>query len=360
MNFMIGKSREGNTVYRGHSINEHITLIGASGTGKSTAALKLILNAVESGDLVIVLNWRNSFSADVLGERADIYKMQRKVIIPSFEGIKIPLFSPYRSNDNVIEPTALMVNRICKLFAQSVGLSDAQQYKVKQAISDLFELDAYHEDGISSLEVLLSSGGSSAEKAIEKMSPFFVTNLLRDGDFISSENMPIIEIDINDFELCDQKVIVEFLLAWLFQYGQKGGFKEHGVVIYIDEAQNLSFKSDSPIYMLLNESRKFNIKLLMAMPSIRAGCKRGMDITTMAGTNLFFKPMATDLEYAAKLIDSGNKSRCIKKLSLLKVGECLATGSFIINNKEVNRPTTLISVGCEPSVDKLFSTSDPK
>ena len=257
MNSMIGKSREGNTVYRGHSINEHITIIGASGTGKSTAALKFSLNAVESGNLVIVINWRNSFSADVLGERADIYKMQRKIIRPSFEGIKIPLFSPYCSSDNVSEPNALMVNRICKLFAQSVGLSDAQQNAVKQVI-EIIEPDDYHKYGISSLEVLLSSNGNSAKKAIEKMSPFFMTNLLRDGDFISSESMPIIEIDINDFELSDQKVIVEFLLSWLFQYGQKGGFKERGVVIYIDEAQNLSFKSDSPIYMLLNESRKFN------------------------------------------------------------------------------------------------------
>ena len=88
--------------------------------------------------------------------------------------------------------------------------------------------------------------------------------------------------------------------------------------------------------------------MLLAMPSIRAGCKRGMDITTMAGTTLFFKPLAADLEYAAKLIDSANKTRCMNKLSSLKVGECMATGSFIINNKEVNRPTKLISVGCEP------------
>ena len=353
--YTIGKSSRGNPVYPGSPSNEHRTLIGTTGSGKSTAAMKFIVDAVGNGDRVIVFNTRNSLDPKLLGERAPLYELQRKVIKPAFEGIKLPLFSPCRSSDDVVEPTALLVSRISKMLAQTAGLSDAQQHKLQEAVSAALELGAYHEYGIAALEDLLTGGGCSAEKVIQRLSLFFDNNLLQDGDFIASECMPIIEINVNDFDLDDQRIIVEFMLAWLFYYGQKGGFKEQSMVIFIDEVQNYSFKPDSPLYRLINESRKFNIKLLLAMTSLSG--KKGIGICTMAGTNYFFRPALNDLEGVAKLIDNKRKSQCMRELSLLKVGECIATGSFIINNILVNLPTKLISIGDSSSESAVSSTN---
>ena len=247
-----------------------------------------------------------------------------------------------------------MVSRISKMLAQSAGLSDAQQRKLQQAVAAAAEFDVYPEYGIAVLKEFLT-GGCSAEKALQKLSLLVDNNLIQDGDFLASEHMPIIEIDVNDFDLDDQKVIVEFMLVWLFYYGQKGGFKKQSMVIFIDEAQNYSFKQDSPLYRLINESRKFNIKLLLAMTSLSG--KKGIGICTMAGTNYFFRPALNDLEGVAKLIDNKRKSQCMKELSLLKVGECIATGSFIINNILVNLPTKLISIGDSSSESAVSSTN---
>lgn len=352
--YTIGKSSRGNPVYPGSPSNEHRTLIGTTGSGKSTAAMKFIVDAVGNGDRVIVFNTRNSLDPKLLGERAPLYELQRKVLRPAFEGIKVPLFSPYHGSDDVIEPTALMVSRISKMLAQSAGLSDAQQRKLQQAVAAAAEFDVYPEYGIAVLKEFLT-GGCSAEKALQKLSLLVDNNLIQDGDFLASEHMPIIEIDVNDFDLDDQKVIVEFMLVWLFYYGQKGGFKKQSMVIFIDEAQNYSFKQDSPLYRLINESRKFNIKLLLAMTSLSG--KKGIGICTMAGTNYFFRPALNDLEGVAKLIDNKRKSQCMKELSLLKVGECIATGSFIINNILVNLPTKLISIGDSSSESAVSSTN---
>lgn len=352
--YMIGKSGK-NPVYLGSPSNDHRALIGATGTGKSTAAMNFILDALGNGDRVIVFNTRDSLDPKLLGARAPLYELQRKVLRPAFEGIKVPLFSPYHGSDDVIEPTALMVSRISKMLAQSAGLSDAQQRKLQQAVAAAAEFDVYPEYGIAVLKEFLT-GGCSAEKALQKLSLLVDNNLIQDGDFIASERMPIIEIDVNDFDLDDQRVIVEFLLAWLFYYGQKDGFKEQNVVIFLDEAQNYSFKPDSPLYRLINESRKFGIKLLMAMTSL-AG-KKGIGICTMAGTNFFFRPALNDLEGVAKLIDPSRKLKCMKKLSLLNVGECVATGSFLIDNRIVNLPTMLISVG-DSSSENAGSSSNP-
>ncbi len=354
-NCIIGKSGK-NPVYLGSPSNDHKALIGATGTGKSTAAMNFILDALGNGDRVIVFNTRDSLDPKLLGERAPLYELQRKVLRPAFEGIKVPLFSPYHGSDDVIEPTAIMVSRISKMLAQCAGLSDAQQRKLQQAVAAAVEFDVYPEYGIAALKELLTTGGGcSAEKTIQKLSLFFDNNLIQDGDFIASEHMPIMEIDVNDFDLDDQRVIAEFLLGWLFYYGQKGGFKEQNVVIFLDEAQNYSFKPDSPLYRLINESRKFGIKLLMAMTSL-AG-KKGIGICTMAGTNFFFRPALNDLEGVAKLIDNKRKSQCMSELSLLKVGECIATGSFIINHKLVNLPTKLIGIGDSFSENSVSSSN---
>ena len=351
--YMIGKSGK-NPVYLGSPSNDHRALIGATGTGKSTVAMRFILDALGNGDRVIAFNTRDSLDPKLLGERAPLYELQRKVLRPAFEGIKVPLFSPYHGSDDVIEPTALMVSRISKMLAQSAGLSDAQQRKLQQAVAAAAEFDVYPEYGIAVLKEFLT-GGCSAEKALQKLSLFFDNNLLQDGDFIASERMPIIEIDVNDFDLDDQKIIVEFMLSWLFYYGQKGGFKEQNVVIFLDEAQNYSFKPDSPLYRLINESRKFGIKLLMAMTSL-AG-KKGIGICTMAGTNFFFRPALNDLEGVAKLVDNKRKSQCMSELSLLKVGECIATGSFSVCGKLVNLPTKLIGIGDSFSENSVSSSN---
>ena len=131
---MIGKSAKENAVYQGRPTNDHRSLVGTTGSGKSTAAMRLILDALGNGDRVIVFNTRDSLDPKLLGARAPLYELQRKVIKPAFEGIRIPLFSPFTSSDDVIEPTALMVSRISKMLAQSAGLSDAQQRKLQQAV----------------------------------------------------------------------------------------------------------------------------------------------------------------------------------------------------------------------------------
>ena len=353
--YMIGKSGKGNPVYPGSPTNDHRSLVGTTGSGKSTAAMRLILDALGNGDRVIVFNTRDSLDPKLLGARAPLYELQRKVIKPAFEGIRIPLFSPFTSSDDVIEPTALMVSRISKMLAQSAGLSDAQQRKLQQAVAAAAEFDVYPEYGIAVLKEFLT-GGCSAEKALQKLALLVDNNLLQDGDFLASDHMPILEIDVNDFDLDDQKTIVELMLSWLFYYGQKGGFKEQNVLIFLDEAQNYSFRPNSPLYHLINESRKFGIKLLMAMTSL-AG-KKGIGICTMAGTNFFFRPALNDLEGVAKLIDPSRKLKCMKKLSLLNVGECVATGSFLIDNRIVNLPTMLISVG-DSSSENAGSSSNP-
>ena len=343
--FMIGKTVQDNNMFIGTPENGHINLCGKSGVGKSTAMLKLLMEAIKNGYLAVILNWRNSFSEKVLNsEMRTVYEKQRRLISAADDGISIPLFTPFYSGVGKEEPRSLMINRISNMLSQSANLSDAQKRKVREAVDTIVELNAYSEYGIKALEELLQSEGSSADKAIDKLSPFLTTNLLRDGNFFCSKDQ-IIEIDLNDFELYDQKVIVEFLLSWLFQYGQKGGFRERGLVIYIDEAQNLSYKPDSPMYLLLNESRKHNIRVFMAAPSFTAGGKRGMNIATMCGTSLFFKPLPSDLEKTARIIDPDNKTSCVQCLSDLKIGECLATGSFVINDETINKPTKLIEVG---------------
>ena len=345
--FILGTTAEGNTVYLGKSENSHILSIGRSGVGKSTTMTRYMEEAAYMGRRVIQIKWRNSVADE--SEQNTVIPMRVKRIRAAYEPIQIPLFKPVENADGSIEPQILMVDRIASLLSKSANLSDAQTRKVKQAVASVAEGDFYDQDGISAIKCFLDSEGNSAVKASEKLSPFFTTNLLKNGDFLNSD-AEVIVIDIDDFQLDQQVIIVEFLLRWIFFYGSKGGFKQRGIVVYIDEAQNLSYTPDSPMYLLLNESRKFNIAVFMAAPSLKAGGKRGMNIATMCGTTLYFKPLSADIDDIAGLIDPIFRADCAEALKHLPVGQCMVTGNLIIDGEIVSSPIRLVNTGCDRSV----------
>ena len=137
---------------------------------------------------------------------------------------------------------------------------------------------------------------------------------------------------------------MNFLMDYIFRLAEKGTFREQGLTLMIDEVQNLTYKPNSPINLLLNESRKHNVQLLMATPSLN---KRGMEVLTQCGMCLFFKPIAKDTKKVAEMIDAKDVKRYFQRLSVLKKGEFLAVGGFNnrINQDEPKRLSTYFPIG---------------
>lgn len=338
MKTFIGFNRNKDEVYIDKPFNSHVLALGASGTGKSSKLNNLFFQGVDSGRQSVYLNWHGCDSISPLSSDLE----ERYTLINAAEsGIPISLFTSLIGSEGKKEQAEILIGRIVSLLSKSVNLTHAQNNSLNSAVRTVLENNSYSSNGIRAVyDELISQGTSTAHITVEKLTPFFETNLIRDG-FIFDDTHTAVELNLNGLDYEHQLVIVNFLLDYFLRVAQKGVFIDKGLTIFLDEVQNLSFNSISPINMLINESRKHNVQLLMAAPSLTAGNKRGMDIATQCGTCLFFKPLIKDQEKTARMIDEANKKLWSKRLSLLKRGEFIATSSFMIGDRIFNQPIKL-------------------
>lgn len=151
-----------------------------------------------------------------------------------------------------------------------------------------------------------------------------------DGEFLPGGK--IYEIDLLGLQYDEQAVVVEFLLNFLLRCAYQGAFVKNRLTIFVDESQNLNFKPKSTMNILLNESRKLGISMVLAAPKIPVEV-RGMSVVEQCGTRLYFTQEAREGEKLAKIIAPTKSKEYCKLLSNLRVGECLACGEFQVGGE---------------------------
>lgn len=141
--------------------------------------------------------------------------------------------------------------------------------------------------------------------------------------------------------------IIEFVLWDLFFYAQRvhAMKKDNFVpvkVITLDEFQNLSLVTGSPVHKILTEGRKFGISLIAATQSLTP-VNKYMSTLQQAASKLYFRPADVELsEFGAQLhaIDSSYSSQEWKqKLASLDLGEC-----YVVQQKAGERPVRFVKI----------------
>jgi len=126
---------------------------------------------------------------------------------------------------------------------------------------------------------------------------------------------------------------VDFILWDLYNYAVRMRMNERTPqVIVLDEFQNLSLNSQSPVRKILQEGRKKGVNLILATQALsNIKTSDGQDALTSifnSATVLFFRPTAPETklfaENASKLDSSKNMQQWENILSNLQKGECIA------------------------------------
>lgn len=211
------------------------------------------------------------------------------------------------------------------------GLTDAQGSLLKEDVNEVFNNGAFARQGLVSVIWYLESLDTAAASRLAGR-----LSLLCDGSFIlNGEFLPggkIYEIDLLGLQYEEQVVIVEFLLNFLLRCAYQGAFVKDKLTIFVDECQNLNFKSKGTMNILLNESRKLGISMVLAAPKIPTEI-RGMSVVEQCGTRLYFTQEGREGEKLAKLIAPTKSREYCKLLSNLRVGECVACGEFQVGGE---------------------------
>lgn len=318
--------------------NRHISLIGASGSGKTVECQKLISSAVEQGATIIAFDMHGTLADDqIFWKYRDVFNSYSHEIDAQSNGIPCELFTPICYSDGIMEEPADTVGAVTDILSDVVQAGSIQRTELRHAVWHVYETDGYAENGLNSLdEAFRSAGNKTASVLREKLYPLISRKIFVAGQELLHQGKINI-VRLSRFSLKTQEMIAELLLAYLWRLANAGQFKQHEIYVFIDECQNLPSGKESALAQILSEGRKFGINLILATQMILDGSASAVQQRiTQCGLMLFFKPAANRISTTAKMIDSHLESEWGRCLRQLKVGEFIAVGSFMIEGKSKN------------------------
>lgn len=334
---IIGTGKNGIVKIHPEALNNNVYAVGIPGTGKTTAMLLMLLREAAAGGQVIVFNWHQCLNHDLLKDNIrEQYEQYVEVIDVAKNGIKLPLFEKFTNADGSEEDEVNIFQRITALFKNAVNLTNEQDQQLYECVKAIYKNEMFCNKDLLSIEEWLSSQDKAvARNVLAKIRPFTSGKLLKEGNFMDS-NSRIYEIDLNGLEYDTQKTVVKFLMEYLLRLANKGAFLKTGLTLFIDEALNLECGPDSTLFTMMNESRKLELKILLAFPSLFAGRKKNMEVVTQCGTALYFKVSDKDRRNIAKMIDQKEADAYMFALSRLEKGQCFVKGILEVDGQKID------------------------
>lgn len=260
----------------------------------------------------------------------------------------------------VKEKPALVASRLADIFSHVYDFGEQQYSAIFSAV--LNGINHYGENMSMKhfqheLEEVQETN-KAAKTVISKMEPFFQTisfegsNDFDWGDILYNEKP-----SINIFQLTlinrEMQVIITELMLWdAWYYTKKFGNKDKPFVVVLDEAQNLSHKSNSPSAAILTEGRKFGWSAWFATQSLKVLKDEEVVRLSQAAFKLYFKPTDDEITKIAKLLDPTGDTNWTADVKGLQKGQCIVVGSRT-NNAGVFGATQPTVVSVSPFGERL-------
>lgn len=339
---VLGKTARGE-VYLNASgqYNGHIAIFGVSGSGKSVAGQKIMVELCASGATVLTFDLHQTFADEhifpTLMKRIKGFSCD---IDPYTAGIKLPLFTPVKLENGECEDQIDVISSVTSIFANALGLRCRQKSELYRAMEGLANSGRYRSYGIAGLEDMLSMlDGDTAGTIRDKLRYILAKNVFQDGtDWLYEKKLNILRISRFDIE--SQALIAEVLLSFVWRLGNAGKFRTKPIFILVDECQVLQMGKNSLIHTIISEGRKMGINLILITQSL-AACGASAKNLLQAGLKLYFKPREDETIAIAKAISGTRYRDFLIQLRSLQVGECIAAGALCLNGMPIDRPLRL-------------------
>lgn len=342
ININLGKvsGKEVSWDYRG-SVNGHAVLIGTSGSGKTVQAQKMIVNLVDAGETVIVIDSHGCLTDDqIFPPFKEQFERYRCDIDANEDGIPCSLFTAITYPNGYVENGVDTVGAITDIFCRAYNLGINQRTSMRLAIDDVFRKHSYESEGFQAVGfALMKAGDKQSAQLYERMLPLFSRNVFREGSGLVQKNKINI-IHLSRMDLATQHVVTEMLLSYFWRLGNADQFKGEGKIsIFLDECQNLDASKNAPLSQLISEGRKMGISLLLATQMIIAGSNSAVQQRILqSGLQLYFKPANNQVMQTAKLLNTGNENMWANVLGNLKTGQFVALGNLSIGSRSIDYP----------------------
>ena len=322
--------------------NSHAYVTGQSGAGKTYADCQLMAKMLSLGHHVIVLDTSDSTTYEAMCRNLskDFVDANVSFIDINENGIPVDLF---RINPKATKPTQKKVLR--GILTAGVGeLSAPQRNRLSSVLSDTLDLiDKSEPIRPCDILAMLQEDGATYESLRGRLEPLLedidalgMAQQSWDAVFRRNEgNIIVIRTGSGSAEHGDQ--LIDMMLASLFCYQKENP----GVLldIFLDELQNQNLSTDSPIYQILKEGRKYGIACFGATQDFYPFNTELGKIMGKADTQIFLRPTpnSSNAVAAALHFKKGEAAR----FDTMQRGDAIIKGCFYSKTEKRNIPATL-------------------
>ena len=225
--------------------NQHISIIGESGAGKSLMIQRVVSQLMNSQEIntIIVMDLHGVFSDDQIDSTflEPIKKNIHDIDVIS-DGIQYDLFKPITYPDGTLENKDICIANILDIFTNVFHLQCRQQYQLRTALEYVNDRDTFKTEGFKSIyDALIITGNDAALSVANKLHYMAKFNVFRDGSELFKEGK------LNVFRLSrlpmnSQPELEEILLQLFWRLANTNAFKENPIYIVCDEVQALPQK----------------------------------------------------------------------------------------------------------------------
>ncbi len=258
-------------------------------------------------------------------------------------GLTVHMFDRLTRSDGSIEDDIDVVMTVTESLSRVFNLGSRQRISLRKGIERTISDDAYKCDGIRAVgKYLRLENTPTAEGVYDKMYCLFGHNIFRDGDlFIKRGRINV--VDMGHLDGNTQVIVIELVLSYIWRLANAGQLDEFGdIYLFIDEVQNISFASCGMLSLLLSEGRKYHLNLILATQLLNYNTTNPTQRKMLqAGLVLYFKPADSDRAATAAMISEIDKDAWSMELSLLEVGEFVASGPLLIGDVATAGPLTI-------------------
>lgn len=321
--------------------NRHMLITGTSGQGK-TYSIQTMLYELSKIDIsAIVFDYTEGFRFDQL-EKNFLDKMGDKVKQHVIYYTGVPV-NPFKRQEievagmSMLEKSADVAARIANIFKHVYDFGDQQFSAIFEAARKGMEKygDKMNMQLFQEMLEEEKRNNKTAQSVLSKMAPFFYSIEFNSADeFDWDKILYSDEAELNIFQLTsidrEMQVIITELMLWdAWYYTKKVGSKDKPFVAILDEAQNLSHKSNSPSAAILTEGRKFGWSAWFATQSLKVLADDEVVRLLQAANKLYFKPTDDEIVKMAKQLDPSDGNLWLSSLKNLKKGQCIVVGDRV-------------------------------
>ncbi|MEZ3467866.1 MAG: DUF87 domain-containing protein [Schaedlerella sp.] len=331
----VGKIIGEKNVYVGkNSPNQHMIISGTSGAGKSIRIVEIERNIIREGGTVIAFDI-NGTHEKVEGEIYNYISAQR-------DGLNVKLLDTSLVQ-NGQETMTNLLEYVMTILCPRQLRGAVQQNAVREALKF-----AIRNQKNFSTEMEAIAEGLNVQDSTEAKGAYRHLCDILEGNIFRCSEKQIIERRLNIISLKGinpktQKRIIEIFLGvyWKMLRTNENNLKKCTLVI--DEFQNLAFETNTVLFQMLTEARKYKLQLILATQTLTVFSKKQLAVINQAAVKLFFQPNVVDIRQIADFIEPGKKENWFAKLRDLKIGQAITVGELEINGHPKSQPIVTYS-----------------